>query len=49
MTDKKAAVGVLDVVGDAMDGGADEHANVFRKLDWHILPPVSLLYLLSFL
>ena len=26
-----------------------EHARILRKIDWHVLPLVSMLYLLSFL
>ncbi|KAF9237555.1 MFS general substrate transporter [Melanogaster broomeanus] len=32
-----------------MEFGPAERARILRKLDWHILPVVSLLYLLSFL
>jgi hypothetical protein len=34
---------------EARDVGIENHARVLRKLDLHILPLVSLLYLLSFL
>lgn len=34
--------------GHASDSDAEER-RVWRKLDWHLLPFVSLLYLLSFL
>ncbi|KAF8555237.1 MFS general substrate transporter [Imleria badia] len=38
-----------DDLKDAMDINTEVHARVLRKLDWHLLPLVSLLYLLSFL
>ncbi|KAF8125942.1 MFS general substrate transporter [Boletus edulis] len=32
---------------DAIDFSPEQRARVLRKLDWHLLPPVALLYLLS--
>lgn len=49
INDKEASIKVLDGARDAIDLSAEEHPGVLRKLDWHILPVVSLLYLLSFL
>jgi len=52
--DTKPVNNEKDVV--AVDGASDvvelspaERARLLRKLDWHLLPLVSLLYLLSFL
>jgi hypothetical protein len=39
----------LGGAGDTMVLGTEVHAMVLSKLDWHLLPLVSLLYLLSFL
>lgn len=46
---KKALIEVPDNAQDAVDLNTEVHAKVLRKLDWHLLPLVSLLYLLSFL
>ena len=35
--------------GQATNLTSTERKRIFRKLDWHLLPLVSLLYLLSFL
>jgi len=35
--------------GDDMVLNNEVHARILRKLDWHLLPLVSLLYFLSFL
>ena len=44
--DSESAVsGALQVV----DSNTELHTKLLRKLDWHLLPLVSLLYLLSFL
>ena len=40
---ERAVSGALQVV----DFNAEVHARILRKLDWHLLPLVSLLYLLS--
>ena len=46
---KNAAIEGPGGTGDTMDLNTQVHARVLRKLDWHLLPLVSLLYLLSFL
>ena len=33
----------------AVDSNTEVHTKILRKLDWRLLPLVSLLYLLSFL
>jgi sugar phosphate permease len=45
--DEKSRIDHVD--GVVMEFGPAERARILRKLDWHILPVVSLLYLLSFL
>jgi len=35
--------------GDVVELSLAERGRLLRKLDWHLLPLVSLLYLLSFL
>lgn len=39
----------LGGAGDAMVLGTEVHGMILSKLDWHLLPLVSLLYFLSFL
>ncbi|KIJ68115.1 hypothetical protein HYDPIDRAFT_107769 [Hydnomerulius pinastri MD-312] len=41
--------GIIDKLEDVVEVGSAERARILRKLDWHLLPFVSLLYLLSFL
>lgn len=40
---------VNDAGDHVVELGPTERARLLRKLDWHLLPLVSLLYLLSFL
>lgn len=47
--DEKTASGFTGGALDAIDLGANAHARIMRKLDWHLLPLVTLLYLLSFM
>lgn len=47
--EKEKPVEVLDDVMDTLDHDPQERARILRKLDWHILPLISALYLLSFL
>ncbi|KAG6376977.1 hypothetical protein JVT61DRAFT_1017 [Boletus reticuloceps] len=47
--DSKAAIHVSGGATGAMGLNPKLHARVLRKLDWHLLPLVSLLYFLSFL
>lgn len=47
--DKKIAINVPINALDAMDLSTKERTRILRKLDWHILPLISLLYLLSFM
>lgn len=49
MTDVNNHTEVPDSVRDAVNLSTEEHAGLLRKLDWHILPLVSLLYIFSFL
>ncbi|KAF8557618.1 MFS general substrate transporter [Imleria badia] len=42
-------IAVVDGASDVVELSRAEHAKLLRKLDWHLLPFVSLLYLLSFL
>ena len=49
INNEKAAIKALDDIMDTLDLSAKEHARILRKLDWHILPIISLLYLLAFL
>lgn len=44
-----ATIEVLDDVTAAIDLNTEVHTRVFRKIDWQLLPLVSLLYFLSFL
>ena len=46
---RKAAIEVPGDARDTVDIDTKVHARVLRKLDWHLLPLVSLLYFLSFL
>ena len=47
INNEKPVIKVLDDVTDTLDLSAKEHARILRKLDWHILPLISLLCLLS--
>ena len=53
LSDEKPGVDVDAVDNEralqGVDFNAEMHARILRKLDWHLLPLVSLLYLLSFL
>lgn len=40
---------VVDGAKDVVELSPAERARLLRKIDWHLLPLVSLLYLLSFL
>jgi hypothetical protein len=52
-SEKVVTVGSEDVSSGDVDTKVEltsaEYQKILRKLDWHILPIVSLLYLLSFL
>ncbi|KAG9313544.1 major facilitator superfamily domain-containing protein [Chiua virens] len=47
--DLKASIEIANSAKDAAHLGPGEYVKILRKVDWHILPLVSLLYLLSFL
>lgn len=49
INDKKATIKTSGDVWEAIDLSAKEHTRILRKMDWHILPFISVLYLLSFL
>ncbi|KAH0827980.1 hypothetical protein J3R83DRAFT_3620 [Lanmaoa asiatica] len=40
---------IVDGARDGVELSPAERARLLRKVDWHLLPLVSLLYLLSFL
>ncbi|KAF5346736.1 hypothetical protein D9756_010402 [Leucocoprinus leucothites] len=46
---EQASVSSGDLRKDWVDHSEKERARVLRKMDWHLLPFISLLYLLSFL
>ena len=48
-TNSEKNVAVIDGASDVVELNPAERAKLLRKLDWHLLPLVSLLYLLSFL
>ena len=48
-TNNEKNVAVIDGASDVVELNPAERAKLLRKLDWHLLPLVSLLYLLSFL
>lgn len=47
--DNEKDVSLVDGASDIVELGPTARARLLRKLDWHILPLVSLLCLLSFL
>ena len=48
-TNSEKNVAVIDGASDVVELNPAERAKLLRKLDWHLLPLVSLLYLLSIL
>ena len=47
--DRKAAVEVPSHARNAMDIDTKVHARILRKLDWHLFPLITFMYLLSVL